>query len=424
MILKIKTIEIMRTFVILKSDLFFWKIHMKKIYKRLFILLFWIFAISGISMADYTFFYGIGCPHCANVEAFFEETNAIEKFDIQMKEVYQDQEGQQLFLQKIKEFNIDISDAWVPFLLIEDGEWKSSHIGWDKPIIAFFEEKIAILEEAERIKKEAEAKKNIPIVANTDTSGTIEKLNTGENIEMSWAILENNNKWTTQAKWWFFGKMLPAALADSINPCAFAVMLLLLVSILSKGWSRRKVLLSGFLFSLSIFLSYLAMWFGLYSALASTQGTWTLKLVVGILWLIVWLANLKDYFRYWKGFVMEIPLSWRPNMQKLINNITSPLWAFLVGFVVSLFLLPCSSGPYIVIIGLLRDQEIGLWTYLFFILYNLIFILPMFIISFLVGMGYKSAEQLANIKKDNTKLIHLIVGLLMIWLWLYVLLSM
>jgi len=38
--------------------------------------------------------------------------------------------------------------------------------------------------------------------------------------------------------------MLPAALADSINPCAFAVMLLLLSSILTKNRSKRKAVMS------------------------------------------------------------------------------------------------------------------------------------------------------------------------------------
>lgn len=398
---------------------------MKILYKKLFLFLIGILGIVWVGFADYTFFYGIGCSHCANVESFFEKTDAIEKFDINMQEVYQDKEWQQLFLQKIKEFDIDISDAWVPFLIIESGQWESSYIGGDKPIIAFFEDKIAILEEAERIKKENEDKKSNPVIINTNSGTIVEETNSDEILEISGTISENNSDWwSKKERWGFFGKMLPAALADSINPCAFAVMLLLLVSILSKWWSRKKVLLSGFLFSLSIFISYLAMWFGLYSALATAQWTWTLKLVVGILGLVVWLANLKDFFWYGKGFVMEVPLSWRPKMQKIIKWITSPLWAFLVGFVVSLFLLPCSSGPYIVIIWLLSDKDHSFWTYFFFILYNFIFILPMFIISFLVWMGYKSAEQLAKLKKDNTKLIHLIVGLLMIGLWLYVLLSM
>jgi hypothetical protein len=42
----------------------------------------------------------------------------------------------------------------------------------------------------------------------------------------------------------FFGIMLPAAISDSINPCAFAVMLLLLSTILSKHKSKKKALLA------------------------------------------------------------------------------------------------------------------------------------------------------------------------------------
>jgi len=53
--------------------------------------------------------------------------------------------------------------------------------------------------------------------------------------------------------------MLPAAISDSINPCAFAVMLLLLSTILSRHKSRRKTLLSGAFFVLAVFISYLAM---------------------------------------------------------------------------------------------------------------------------------------------------------------------
>ncbi|MBO4203415.1 hypothetical protein J5893_01085 [bacterium] len=50
--------------------------------------------------------------------------------------------------------------------------------------------------------------------------------------------------------------MAPAALADSINPCAFAVMLLLLTTILTKTEDKKKTLLAGLLFSLAVFLTY------------------------------------------------------------------------------------------------------------------------------------------------------------------------
>jgi cytochrome c biogenesis protein CcdA len=53
--------------------------------------------------------------------------------------------------------------------------------------------------------------------------------------------------------------LFPAALSDSINPCAFAVLFILLSSILSKFQSYRKAIFSGLLFSLAIFISYFLM---------------------------------------------------------------------------------------------------------------------------------------------------------------------
>ena len=48
----------------------------------------------------------------------------------------------------------------------------------------------------------------------------------------------------------------------------------------------------------------------------------------------------------------------------------------------------------------------------------------MLIVAFLVAFGVRSVDRLAEIKHKNTKLIHLIVGLLMLGLGAYVLLSL
>ena len=68
---------------------------------------------------------------------------------------------------------------------------------------------------------------------------------------------------------------------------------------------------------------------------------------------------------------MEVPISWRPRLKAVIKGITSVPGAFLVGFVVSLFLLPCTSGPYIVILGLLAKTTTRNYALLLLLLYNL-----------------------------------------------------
>ncbi|MBO4203416.1 hypothetical protein J5893_01090 [bacterium] len=121
-----------------------------------------------------------------------------------------------------------------------------------------------------------------------------------------------------------------------------------------------------------------------------------LKRIVGIIGLLVGLANLKDFFWYGKGFVMEVPLAWRPTMMKIIKKTFSPAGAFLVGVIISLFLLPCSSGPYLTILGYLSAQELTsrMWGYIYLTVYNLIFVAPMVVISLLVGLGYSTAEKI------------------------------
>jgi cytochrome c biogenesis protein CcdA len=199
-------------------------------------------------------------------------------------------------------------------------------------------------------------------------------------------------------------------------------MLLLLTSILSKTASRKKALQSGIMFSLAIFITYFLLGMGVLKLLGNMESLFWLKRIVGIVGLLVGLANLKDYFRYGKGFVMEVPMSRRPLMQKIIKKVTSPMGAFIVGVVVSLFLLPCSSGPYLTILGYLsaESQTLNVRGYTYLTVYNLIFILPMLAIAALIGFGYSTAEKIGQFKNKNTKLIHLIVGLLMLGLGIYI----
>ena len=146
------------------------------------------------------------------------------------------------------------------------------------------------------------------------------------------------------------------AAVDAVNPCAFAVLIILITTVLAAG-GRRKALQASLALSLSIFLSYYMMGVGLYSAIAAAGVTRALYIAVTILAILIGLFNLKDYLWYGRWFVMEVPPGWRPKLKALIGRITSVPGAFLIGFVVSLFLLPCTSGPYIVILGLLGGVD-------------------------------------------------------------------
>jgi cytochrome c biogenesis protein CcdA len=83
-------------------------------------------------------------------------------------------------------------------------------------------------------------------------------------------------------------------------------------------------------------------------------------------------------------------------MQKIIKKVVSPLGVFVIGVLISLFLLPCSSGPYLTILGYLsaESQTLNSRGYLYLTIYNLIFVLPMVAIALLIGLGYSTAEKI------------------------------
>lgn len=353
-----------------------------KILKKIFFVV--ILCIPSIAMAsDYILYYWQWCSHCAKVEKYMKD-NDID--NIEKKEIYFDNENRTDFLDITEKLWIKTEDVWVPFLYIKDELWDENYLIWDKPIIELF--------------------KNDYIKEDKDVE-----------------IINSDNKDKLDFNPWKFLLILfPAALSDSINPCAFAVILILLWAVLSKFKSRRKVIMTWLSFSFAIFLSYLLMGLWLYNVLWNIESIFYFKLAVGIIGIIIWLANLKDAFWYWKGFVMEVPFSWRPKMKKIIKKATSPMGWFVIWLIVSLFLLPCTSWPYVTVLWYLaaESQSIQAWWYMYLVIYNIIFILPMVIITVIIAYWYMSVAMLMEIKEEKTELIHLIVWILMLLLWSYV----
>jgi cytochrome c biogenesis protein CcdA len=206
-----------------------------------------------------------------------------------------------------------------------------------------------------------------------------------------------------------------AAAVDAINPCAFAVLILLITAVLGAG-ERRRVLYAGLAFSLAIFISYYLMGVGLYSAVEAAGATQALYVAVGVLAILIGLFNLKDYLWYGKWFVMEVPLAWRPTLKRLMQGVTSVPGAFLIGFLISLFLLPCTSGPYIVILGLLAKTATRSSALVWLLLYNMVFILPMIAITAAVYFGVTTTERAEQWRTQHLRVLHLIAGVIILFL--------
>lgn len=88
------------------------------------------------------FFYGEGCPHCANVEKFFQDNSVESKVQFEKREVWGDKQNTYLMtLIATKKCNLPENELGVPFLW--NGSDSKCLLG-DQPIIDFFKQKIGI----------------------------------------------------------------------------------------------------------------------------------------------------------------------------------------------------------------------------------------------------------------------------------------
>lgn len=225
------------------------------------------------------------------------------------------------------------------------------------------------------------------------------------------------------------GRITLLALADSVNPCEIAVLAMVLITILlANPKDKKKVLFAGLAFSLAVFIGYLAyglliiQFFNVFAEFLRESSKYIYN-GLAILAMIIGALNIKDFFFYKAGSLgTEMPIFMRPKVKKIIGNITSPKSAFLIGFIVTLFLLPCTIGPYIVASGLLSELgTLGALPWLLY--YNFIFLLPMLIITFIVYFGVARVEDVTGWKEKHIRKLHLIAGILLFLVGLAILLG-
>ena len=323
---------------------------------------------------ELAFFYGQGCPHCAAMRDFLGELRARHpRLQVQEFEVYANRDHARLLARVVAGYRTEIEG--VPMVFVGDAAFS----GYSAEIAARIERTVAECSQRDCASPLARAATAAPPAAVTLTA------------------------------------VLAAAVVDAINPCEMAVLLILLIAILESG-DRRRALYAGLAFSAAIFISYYLMGLGLYSAVQAAGATRAITLAVALLALLVGLFNLKDYFWYGKWFVMEVPLAWRPAMQRVIRRVTSPPGAFLVGFVVSLFLLPCTSGPYIVILGLLAQSAARVEAMAWLLLYNAVFVLPMLAITGGVYLGLTTPDDVEVWRTQHIRRLHLVAGAILVLL--------
>ena len=210
-----------------------------------------------------------------------------------------------------------------------------------------------------------------------------------------------------------------AALVDSINPCSMAILFFLLAGLLLLR-KRKKALRVGLAFTLSVFVANLLFGFGILSAVVLTGLSGVFKVAAGVIAILTGVLLLKDAFFYGAGgFKMEVPEFLRPYLKRRLSKAfygksSSLIGAFLVGFLVTSFEVPCTGGPYFYVLARMADDATRMQTIPILLYYNLIFVMPLVLITVLLYFGSVHVERAREWKDKNKQLIGLARGLPMV----------
>ena len=363
--------------------------------------------LTGVQIHDgkevhLIYFYGQGCPHCEGIRSFLIDLKShYPSLEVDSYEIYFNKENRELFEKISTAFGTEIKGVPTTFI----GE--KVIVGYSKSIEESIENEIKIC-----LEKEC---KN-PLDRLNETTNNVIQIIGESSLSENPEITRLKNKLTISA-------VVSAAIVDAINPCAFAVLIILMTTILASS-NKRRALLAGLAFSVSIYIAYFLMGLGLFSAIQIAGLSKKFYIIVAFLAIVIGLFNLKDYLWYDKWFKMEVPMSWRPKMKALIKRVSSPVGAFFIGFIVSLFLLPCTSGPYIIILGLLANTATKNYAIMLLLLYNLIFIIPMLLITLGIYFGLTTTERAEKWRMKKLKILHLIAGIIILLLGIGMLIAL
>jgi cytochrome c-type biogenesis protein len=182
----------------------------------------------------------------------------------------------------------------------------------------------------------------------------------------------------------FLPLVTTAAIIDSINFCAFSVLLLTIAFLFSAGNTRSKILKIGGFYIAGIFLTYILIGLGLMKALYFLNTPhFMAKIGASVMILFGVVSIINEFFPAFP-IKLKIPASAHQKMAPLIQKGSIPA-AFFLGALVGLYEFPCTGGPYLMILGFLRDRATFVSGAGYLLFYNLVFVLPLIITLFIAS---------------------------------------
>ena len=227
--------------------------------------------------------------------------------------------------------------------------------------------------------------------------------------------------------------VIMAGLIDGLNPCAFTVIVFFVTFLAFQKYRKKEIAIAGISFIGSVFIAYLLLGIGLfnffYNLVVFPYLIKTIYCLTAFLCFGLALFSLYDIisFRHSansQDMALKLPQRIKYHIQRIIGiyfrqpgkeveNKKSAaalvLAALIVGFLISILEAVCTGQVYLPTIAfVLKTSVFKPQAFVYLVLYNLMFIVPLFLV-FLFALFGVSSEQFSYFMKRHMITIKLLM---------------
>lgn len=350
-------------------------------------------------------FYGDGCPHCANEEAFLEQLIlGDDSYELKKYEVWHNSENLKLMQEVGNRLNAKVSG--VPFTVIGE-RYVSGYLSDDTTG--------AEILDLIRCHRETGCEDAVEAVIDRDGSDNqldVEKKNKiPENISLP-IIGEINIK-----NYSLGGLAVVLGVLDGFNPCAMWV-LLFLITLLMNMKNKKRMWILGSVFIVSsavVYFLFMGAWLNLLIFLGMI--VWV-RYLVGLVALGGGIYNVREFFVNKNATCKVSNTDKGKNVAEGLKKYVyeKNFWLAIGGiiilaFSVNLIEAVCSAGIPVIFTQILTLSDLPTWKYYLYILIYIFFFMIDDLIVFVIAMV---TLRLTGITIKYTRFSHIVGGILML----------
>jgi cytochrome c biogenesis protein CcdA len=216
-----------------------------------------------------------------------------------------------------------------------------------------------------------------------------------------------------------YGIVVAAGLMDGINPCAFTTVIFLISYLSLVGGTRRQMIYTGGMFTLAVFIAYLAIGLAFFNFARLVLRAPTLAIIINFILLLVVATfavfSLIDFIRCRKGnasdITLQLPKFLKEGIRERIrdfakNKIAMVSASFVLGIVIAGMELVCTGQVYFPIVTMISEPRYRITATAYLLSYNIAFVLPLIIVFLLATFGVTS-ERMGGFFRRHIALIKL-----------------